>query len=151
VFDDLAVGVEAEDVDAGPVAVPITVARPLLVAMQDHVVAFGKHPLDDHVLAWKFLGHALEVGDEGLLAVGHQWVVLNVLGADKAPNRLGGFALVEHQVVEVDHGLLVALQLIGHRTSRKHVRNSAAIGAATSRRHADWTPAGHHLPSPNRD
>ena len=62
----LAGGVQAKDVDPCPITIP----GPLLVAVQDHVVAFGDHPLDLHVLARVLAGHALEVGDEGGLAAG---------------------------------------------------------------------------------
>ena len=41
-LDDLAVVVQAEDVDPGPVAV----TRPLLVAVENDVVALGDGPLE---------------------------------------------------------------------------------------------------------
>src|SRR5207253_4585204 len=47
VLDDLPVVIEAEDVDARPIAI----SRPLLVAVQDDVVALGDHSLELHLLA----------------------------------------------------------------------------------------------------
>ena len=40
VFDDLAVIIETEDIDAGPVAV----SWPLLIAVQDDELTIGQHP-----------------------------------------------------------------------------------------------------------
>src|SRR3954451_18175000 len=68
VLDDLAGAVEAEDVDAGPVAVRI--GRPHLVAVQHDEIAFGERALDAHALARVLVRHALEVRDERVLAVG---------------------------------------------------------------------------------
>ena len=48
VFHDPTLLVESEDVDPCPIAI----ARALLVAVQHHVVALRKHPLELHPLAW---------------------------------------------------------------------------------------------------
>src|SRR5439155_20013932 len=62
VFNDFAVVIESKNIDAGPIGVP----RPLLITMQDHVVAFGKDPFEMHALAWILLSHSGEVVNEGL-------------------------------------------------------------------------------------
>ena len=72
VFDDLAVAVEAEDVDARVVVI----AGPVLKAVQHDVVAFCDGPLELDPLARILGGHALEVVDERLLAVTDAGVVL---------------------------------------------------------------------------
>ncbi len=47
-FDDFAVVIEPKNINACPIGVP----WPLLITMQDHVVAFGNHPLEVDTLAW---------------------------------------------------------------------------------------------------
>jgi hypothetical protein len=74
VLDDLAVAVEAEDVDARV----ILVAGPVLVAVEDRKVALGYSALELDPLCGVLGGHALEVVDEGLLAVRDVRVVLDV-------------------------------------------------------------------------
>ena len=109
-LDDLAVGVDAEDVDAGVVVV----AGPALVAMEDDEVAFGDRTLELDALARILARHLLEVVDERLLAVGDVRVVLDVLGARVALDRLARTAVVEHQLVERPGVALVALEPVVH-------------------------------------
>jgi hypothetical protein len=68
-------------------------------------------------LPGKILGHALEVRDEGFLAVGHVRVVLRVRIADIALDGFARPALVEHEVVERRDGALVALDVRHARTA----------------------------------
>ena len=58
VFDDFAVVIEPKNINACPIGVP----WPLLITMQDHVVAFGNHPLEVDTLAWIVLCHLREGG-----------------------------------------------------------------------------------------
>ena len=109
-FDDLAVVIQSENVDAGP----ITVARPLLVAVEDNVVALGDHAFEVYALARVVLRHPSEVGNKRLLAVRCGGVVLNVNIANIPCNCLPGLSLVEHQVVKRHHVLLVLLLSISH-------------------------------------
>ncbi len=67
-FDDFAVVIEPKNINACPIGVP----WPLLITMQDHVVAFGNHPLEVDTLARIVLGHLREGGDESLLAITHR-------------------------------------------------------------------------------
>lgn len=109
-FDNLAICIETEDVDARP----MLVARPFLFTMKDDVVTFGDDALEVHLLARVFLRHPLKVCDERLLAIGHVCIVLDVDIADKFAHRLGRLALVEHKVLEASSVLLVALEWVGH-------------------------------------
>ncbi len=59
--------------------------------------------------------HALEVLDEGLLAVAHLGVVLDVDVADEGLHGLAGAAVVEHHPVERRGVLLHLLEPVGHR------------------------------------
>ena len=92
-LDDLAVGIEPEDVDPGPGVI----AGPILPAMQDHEIVFGNHTQEFHVLARVLARRLFEVGDEGLLAVADPWIVLDVMGPDLALNGLARARLIEHQ------------------------------------------------------
>jgi hypothetical protein len=105
VLDDLAVLIEAEDVDAGV----FVVTGPDLVAMQNHIVVFGYHPLELDALAGIFVSHPDEVVDERLFAVGNLRVVLDVRCPGVPLDGFGGAILVEHEVVELDRVGLVAL------------------------------------------
>ncbi len=87
-FDDLAARIEAEDVDAR-----VLLFGPELVAVQDDVVAFGKGALEFDALAGILGGHALEVVDERLFAVGDVRVVLDVGVTDELLDGLGRAAL----------------------------------------------------------
>jgi hypothetical protein len=89
-------------------------AGPGLVAVQHDVVSLGDHAFELHVLARELGGHADEVIDEGLFAVADVGIVLDVHVAGVERDRIGGTALVEHQIVESGDGLLVALEIGGH-------------------------------------
>ncbi len=73
-LDDFAVVIQPEDIDA----CPITIARPLLITMENDIAVLGNHPLEVNALAGVFLCHAHEIRDEGFLAIGHSRIVLNV-------------------------------------------------------------------------
>ncbi|CAM5250732.1 NAD(P)-binding domain-containing protein OS=Streptomyces tendae OX=1932 GN=GUR47_18335 PE=4 SV=1 [Streptomyces tendae] len=107
VFNDLAVGVEAEDVDAR-----VLLVGPGLVAVQDDVVAVGEGTPVFDALARILGGHALEVVDERLLAVADVRVVLDVGVASVLVDGLCGAALIEHQVVERLGSGLVLLRVV---------------------------------------
>jgi hypothetical protein len=64
-----------------------------------------------------------EVLDEGLFLVGRGGVVLDVDVTDVPLDGLGRLALIEHQVVERHHRLLVLVQAIGH-ASQLHGKGS---------------------------
>src|SRR5712691_6427454 len=106
-LDDLAVLIEAKDVDARPWAI----AGPLLEAMQDNVVALGDRALDMYARAGVFPRHRGEGLDERVRAGGDHGVVLDVSIANEPVDCLGGLALVEHQIVESLRRLLVAPEL----------------------------------------
>ena len=106
VLDDLAVSIETEDVDARP----LTVIRPVLLAVEHHVVPFREDPPELDTLPRVLLSHSLEVLDERFLAVRDHGIVLGVGLARVEPYRFLGPALVEHQVVEGLDRLLVTLK-----------------------------------------
>ena len=66
VLHDLSVGIQAEDVYAGPI--PVLVGGPFLMTVQHHVVPFGNHPLERYVLAWVLLrvGNSIQVFDSNV-------------------------------------------------------------------------------------
>jgi len=99
------------------------IAGPLLKAVEDDQVVIGDGSLELDALAGVFGSHPLEVLDEGLLAVGDVWVVLDVLISDVAVDRLAWTTLVEHQVVE-RHRCLLVLVL------RHHLSMAARMGSA---------------------
>src|SRR5688500_19939178 len=103
---DLAVVIQAENINARP----ITVARPLLQAMEDDILALRDHSREVDALARIFPRHARKVVDESLLAVGHAGIVLNIDVPDVSLDRFGGLALIELQVVESRYGLFVLFQ-----------------------------------------
>ena len=74
-LDDLAVCIEAEDVDA----CVVVIAGPVLEAVQHHQVTLGHAATELDTLAWVLLCHAVEVVDEGLLAITNAGIVLDVL------------------------------------------------------------------------
>jgi hypothetical protein len=112
-LDDFAILVETEDIDARPIFVAIR--RSVLITVQYNVVALGDDALEVHAFPGVLLRHTLEIVDERLLPVCYVRIVLEVDITRVPLYRLGGLALVEHQVVEAHHGLLVALELIAHR------------------------------------
>jgi hypothetical protein len=61
-FDDLAVIIRPEDVDASPIAL----IRPLLIAMQDDVIPFGDRALEMHALSGILLRYPRKVRDKRL-------------------------------------------------------------------------------------
>src|SRR5262249_20058381 len=94
------------------------VAGPMLAAVQHHEIALRNHAHELDVLAGIVLGRLLEVSDESLLAVADARIVLDIVCAHIA---LDGFArprLIEHQVVELGHGALVAFEPEGHCMTR---------------------------------
>jgi hypothetical protein len=96
VFDNFSILVQPKNVDARPIAV----ARPLLIAVENDVVALGDYSFEMHPLAGILPRHPLKVGDERLFAVGDTGIVLDV---DIARIFFDGFrwpALIEHQIVE---------------------------------------------------
>lgn len=109
-FDDFSVVIEPKNINACLIGVP----WPLLVTMQDHVVAFGNHPLEVDTLAWIVLGHLREGGFHRLLAISHRRVMLDIDRSCVALHRFGRLALIEHQIIERCHRLLVAFQLLMH-------------------------------------
>jgi hypothetical protein len=83
---DLAIIIEPENIDPGPIAI----TRPLLMAMQDDVVPFGDHTLEMYALTRILLRHPRKILDESSLTVGHRWVVLNVNVARVPLDSFGG-------------------------------------------------------------
>src|SRR5712691_9599206 len=111
-LDDLTVGIEPEDVDAGPVCV----TWPLLTTMQHDVILFSENSLEVNSLSGVFRCHPVEVGDERLLTVRDSGVVLNVLLTCESFDCFSRLALVEHQVIERNHVPLVLFKVNGHRS-----------------------------------
>ena len=107
---NLSVCVQPKDVYASPLAV--FVGWPLLIAMQDHQVTFCNHSLEDNPFSRVLLGHALKIGNEGILSISHEGVVLDILAPDVSFNGFAGFVLIEHEIIKRFHCLLVSLQLI---------------------------------------
>jgi hypothetical protein len=110
VFDDFAVVIEPKNINACPIGVP----WPLLITMQDHIVSFGNHPLKLDTLAWIVLCHLREVRDESLLAISNRGIMLEIGLSCVSLDCLGGLTLIEHQIIELRHRLLVAFQLLIH-------------------------------------
>jgi hypothetical protein len=79
------------------------------MAVEDNIIAFSYDPLEVHTFAWIVPSHTLEVLNEGLLAIRHMRIVLDVGGACVLFDRVRRFALVEHQIVERKHVSLVTL------------------------------------------
>src|SRR5687768_11062493 len=104
---DLPVRIQAEDVDP----CPVTITRPVLIAMQDHHVTLCQHAAKLHTLAGILSSHSLEVVDEGVLAVRNHRIVLDVGATHVTPHGLRRFTLVEHQVVERSDCALVGVQI----------------------------------------
>jgi hypothetical protein len=131
-LDYLAFIINTEDVDARPVVV----ARPLLVAMQDYIIAFSEDALKLDALARIFFRHPLEIFDESLLPVGHCWVVLDVQVADIFPDGFCGLTLIEHQVIKCRDRLFVLLKFIRHpfHTSHYPKRPTAQISGGKETR-----------------
>lgn len=138
-LDDLAVLVEAEDVDACPVLV--LVSGPHLVTMENDAVALCDRAFEVHAFARLRLGHALEIVDKGLLPICDVRVVLGVGVPHIALHRFRWLALIKHQIIERHRVLSVAfesvihLQISGHFHRRRQPRlpltpNAKSRGAA---------------------
>src|SRR3954469_6766001 len=76
VLNDLAVSVDTEDVDPGPIL--IFVGGPLLMAGQHYEFSPGYNPCEVPPFARICTSHLLEVINERLLAIGNMGIVLNV-------------------------------------------------------------------------
>jgi hypothetical protein len=111
VLDDFAIVIEAKNIHTCPV--PIFIGWPLLVAMQDHVIAFGKYPFEVDALARVLLCHFLEVRNECFLAIHNMGIVPPVHGTRVSLYRLR-LALVEHEVAELFGQLLIYFESIIH-------------------------------------
>jgi hypothetical protein len=75
----------------------VRVARPVLETVQRDEVALGDRAHELDVLARAFARHALEVGDEGLRAVGDVRVVLPVRRAHVAVDRFAWAARLNNR------------------------------------------------------
>ena len=73
-FDNLALVVEPENVNSGP----ITIIRPMLIATENDVIALRDDTFELHTLAWILAGHRFKLLNEGLLAVANRGIVLNI-------------------------------------------------------------------------
>src|SRR6185295_4673054 len=114
-LDHLAVGIEAEDVDACPIAIFET--RPLLMTVHDDKVALGQDPLEVNALAGKLRRHALEIRDERLFSVANRGVVLGVRRAGISFHGRRGLVLVEHQVIKSLDIAFVAFEPVVHAST----------------------------------
>jgi hypothetical protein len=110
-LDDLALLIQAEDVDSDP----IIVAGPFLAGVQHHVVAFGDGALEEHLLAGVILAQAGEVIDKALLAIPYGGIMLNIGSPGVQGNGFGWLVLVEHQVVKGFGCFFILFELAGHR------------------------------------
>lgn len=111
-LDDFATIIEAKNIYSCPV--PVFVGWPPLVAMQDHVIAFGEYPFEVDTLARVLLCHPLEVRNECFFTVRDVRIVLPVHSARVSLNRLSWLALVEHKVVKLFHRMLISFELVIH-------------------------------------
>src|SRR5262249_16608098 len=93
-LDNLAIVIEPEYVDAGPV----TCTRPRLLSMQDHVVSFGNGTSEVDMLAWVPILYVGEIVDEALFAIGYRRVMLDVDTSRIFFDGFGWFVLIKHQV-----------------------------------------------------
>jgi hypothetical protein len=126
VLNDLALSVDTEDINPSPVLV--LVGRPLLMAVENDIVSFRYNPLELHTFARVVLGHPVEVVNEGLFAIRHMRIVLNVCGACIPFDCLSGSALIEHQVVERNHVSLVTFQrLTAHLDLQRAAEQNPAM------------------------
>jgi hypothetical protein len=86
----------------------------MLEAVQDDVITIGQNSFELDVFAGIFASHSLEIFYERLLAVAHSGIVLNVFSTDVLLDSFGWSALIEHEVIEDGHVLLVVLKMILH-------------------------------------
>src|SRR2546427_6477029 len=96
VLHDSALCIEPKDVHARSVVA----VRPLLVAVENHIVPLADHAPEFDPLAGILATHPLEIRDKGVRAVRHRRVVLGIGRPDIPFNGLGRPVLIEHQVVE---------------------------------------------------
>jgi hypothetical protein len=82
------------------------------MAVKYDKVSLDHRALEDHLLAWVLVRHALEVLYEGDLAICDMGIVLRVACSDVAIDCLFRLALIEHEVVE-RHGILTILLRTG--------------------------------------
>jgi hypothetical protein len=113
VFNDPAVFVQPENIHAGPVLV--LESWPFLMTMKHDVIALRDCAFEVNSFARKILRHFLEIFDERFLSIGNAGIVLNVCFTSIFLDRFAWLALIEHEVIEGHHVLLVALKWITHR------------------------------------
>jgi hypothetical protein len=97
--------------------------------VEHDVVALGDRPHELDALARVLGGHAVEVVDEGLLAVSDVWVVLGVSLARISLDRFCRTAVVEHEVVERHHVPLVGLQICHTQSQHRNAARNAGPDA----------------------
>ena len=107
-LNDLAILIEAEDIDPGP----IVVAGPLLVTVQHNVISLCNDSFELHAFPRVLQRHAGKVLDERFLAVRYCGVVLDVQISSILLDGLLRLALIEHQVVEGDYRRLIFVEVM---------------------------------------
>jgi hypothetical protein len=85
-----------------------------LKTMQHDEITLGESALDVHSLARILTRHSEEIVNERLLAIPDGRIVLRIGISDKPLDCLGGFTLIEHQIVEGLRVLLIPFKLIDH-------------------------------------
>src|SRR6476620_5604736 len=121
-LDHLPILVQPKDVDARPIGS----TRPHLMAVQYDVVPLSDDPHEPHPLARVLPCHPCEVVDERGFSIRHHRIVLGVAWPNVLLDGFGGFALVEHQVVELHDPTLVLLKSVTHRNPLKWKRCESA-------------------------
>ena len=114
-FDDFAVGIEAENIDHRLAAV---IRRALAVHMDDHQIALGDDALDGGARLRMFLEIRRKRIDERLAAVGNTRIVLDIGFCDVFCDRLIQLVLVEGELVEGGDIFLVARERVGGKSQR---------------------------------
>jgi hypothetical protein len=112
-LNDLSIGVETENVDARP----RPIARPILIAVENYVIAFSDYTLDLHFFARILSSHTDEVVNECLLSVADARIVLDILVTDITLDCISRARLVEHEFVKSLGVSLVALESLVHLRS----------------------------------
>jgi hypothetical protein len=125
VLDDLALRVNAEDIDA----CVLMIARPDLVTVQDHIVALAECALELDALARVLGCHAFEVIDEGLLAITDMRVVLDVGRAGVRGDGLSRMRLVKRPFQRCDSRVLT--RQLDIETSEPSASNSSRSPSST--------------------
>lgn len=103
VLHDLAGSIKPENIDTRPVAI----SGPMLVTMQDDVMALREHPSKLNTLGRILQRHPIEIRNERVLAISDDRVVLRVRLPDIPLHRFGWPSLIKHQVVKLGHIALV--------------------------------------------